>query len=81
MRVNSSAIEDIAYEAGLRRLYVRFKSGERYAYVGVPADVHRAFLASPSKGRYFQEHIRDAYGFKPLDAGGPHGGRAWRPPR
>jgi len=80
MHVESSAIEDIAYEARMRRLTVRFKSGERYAYVGVPADVHQAFLAAPSKGRFFQERIRRTYGFKPLDAGGPVGGRAWRRP-
>lgn len=64
VRVASEAVADIEYDAPTRTLFVRFTSGEWYAYLGVPASEHAAFLAAESKGRFFQARIRDRYAFK-----------------
>jgi lysyl-tRNA synthetase class 2 len=68
MHVDSTAITDIDYDAARDKLTVRFTSGERYIYVGVPDEVHRSFVEADSKGRFFQMEIRDRYPFNRLDA-------------
>ena len=68
MDVESSAISQIDYDAGRAKLLVRFMSGERYVYVGVPGEVHRSFVQADSKGRFFQTQIRGRYPFNRLDA-------------
>jgi KTSC domain-containing protein len=68
MDVESAAISEIDYDAARSKLLVRFQSGERYVYVGVPDEVHRSFIEAPSKGRFFQSKIRDRYPFNRLDA-------------
>ena len=68
MEVDSSAIKDIDYDAERAKLLVRFASGERYVYVGVPGEVHRSFLQADSKGRFFQAEIRDRYPYNRLDS-------------
>ncbi|HXA38983.1 MAG TPA: KTSC domain-containing protein [Phenylobacterium sp.] len=67
MDVESAAISEIDYDAQRTKLVVRFVSGERYVYVGVPGEVHRSFVAADSKGRFFQSRIRDRYPFNRLD--------------
>jgi hypothetical protein len=67
MDVDSSAISQIDYDAGRAKLLVRFISGERYVYVGVPGEVHRSFVEADSKGRFFQAEIRDRYPYNKLD--------------
>ncbi|ACG76461.1 conserved hypothetical protein [Phenylobacterium zucineum HLK1] len=67
MDVESTAIQEIDYDADRSKLLVRFQSGERYVYVGVPGEVHRSFLDAPSKGRFFQAEIRDRYPYNRLD--------------
>ena len=57
----SSAIRGVEYDAGVRELYITFTSGTTYTYWDVPPRVYRDLLAAPSKGRYFNEHIRDTY--------------------
>jgi lysyl-tRNA synthetase class 2 len=47
---------------------VRFVSGEQYVYVGVPGEVHRSFVDADSKGRFFQNEIRDRYPYNRLEA-------------
>jgi hypothetical protein len=68
MDVDSTAISEIDYDAERAKLLVRFASGERYVYVGVPAEVSRAFVEADSKGRFFQLKIRDRYPFNKLDS-------------
>lgn len=65
MHVDSSAIQTIDYDND--KLFVRFASGERYVYVGVPPEVCRSFLDADSKGRFFQAEIRDCYPYNRLD--------------
>jgi hypothetical protein len=68
MDVDSTAIQDIDYDAERAKLLVRFVSGERYVYVGVPGEVHRSFVEADSKGRFFQAEIRDRYPYNKLDS-------------
>jgi lysyl-tRNA synthetase class 2 len=68
MNVDSTAISEIDYDAERAKLLVRFMSGERYVYVGVPGEVHRSFVEADSKGRFFQLQIRDRYPFNKLDS-------------
>lgn len=68
MDVDSTAIKEIDYDAERAKLLVRFASGERYVYVGVPGEVHRSFVEADSKGRFFQAEIRDRYPYNKLDS-------------
>ena len=67
MDVDSTAIQAIDYDEARRKLFVRFQSGERYVYVGVPGEVCRSFLDADSKGRFFQAEIRDQYPYNRLE--------------
>ena len=67
MEVESSAISEIDYDEERAKLLVRFASGERYVYVGVPGEVHRSFVDAESKGRFFQAEIRDQYPYNRLE--------------
>jgi hypothetical protein len=66
MEVDSTAIREIDYDAEREKLMVRFASGERYVYVGVPGEVSRSFEEAESKGRFFHAEIRDRYPFNRL---------------
>ncbi|MDB5663090.1 MAG: hypothetical protein JWN59_1428 [Sphingomonas bacterium] len=65
--VDSSAILTIDHDAATARLVIRFVSGRRYAYAGVPAEVYAAMLAAPSMGVFFNAHIRGVYPFTAVD--------------
>ena len=67
MDVHSTAISTIDYDPQRAKLLVRFSSGERYVYVGVPGEVHRSFVEADSKGRFFQAEIRDRYPYNRLE--------------
>ena len=58
--VNSSAISRIEWEDG--KLSIWFHDTGRYDYYGVPEALYNRFLASRSKGTFFNQHIRDRYG-------------------
>lgn len=68
MDIDSTAIQAIDYDADHEKLFVRFISGERYLYVGVPGEVHRCFLDASSKGGFFQDEIRDQYPYNRLES-------------
>ncbi|WP_299205800.1 KTSC domain-containing protein [uncultured Tateyamaria sp.] len=57
--VNSSAISAIDWNGGT--LSIWFRQSGRYDYFGVPESVYEAFLAAPSKGGFYNDHIRDRY--------------------
>lgn len=60
----STVIADMAYDPETQTLSVWFRpSGRRYDYFEVPSAVYDALRHSPSKGRYFNAHIRDGYAF------------------
>jgi KTSC domain len=59
--VISSSIASIGFEVGTETLEVEFVTGSVYRYRGVEEDVYEKFLVAPSKGSFFNEHIKDAY--------------------
>jgi hypothetical protein len=67
MHVQSAAVSDIDYDEKDDRLTVRFASGSRYAYFGVPPAEYRAFIDADSKGRFFHHRILDRYPFARLN--------------
>ena len=60
--VNSSAMNRIEFDATGHRLDIWFTKTGRYSYYGVPLAVFQALMNAPSKGRYFNDNIRDRYG-------------------
>ena len=67
MEVDSTAIHEIDYDADREKLFVRFVTGERYVYVGVPGELCRSFVEADSQGGFFQAEIRDRYPFNRLE--------------
>jgi hypothetical protein len=63
----SSVIQFFHYSAETRELLIGFQSGRRYVYEHVPPDIAAGLKAAPSKGEYFNEHIRDHYPFRRVE--------------
>lgn len=63
--VTSSLIRAVAYDEDARELRVRFSNGSLYRYLGVPPEVAAELVdpAGGSTGRYFNDHVRDAFDF------------------
>ena len=59
--VVSESIAAIGYDDDAETLEVEFVTGAVYRYRGVSQDVFEDFRQAPSKGAYFNRHIRDAY--------------------
>src|SRR5262249_10139361 len=59
--VSSSTISAIDYDDECLILEVEFAPGILYRYHGVPAEVYYALCAARSKGKFFNEHIKDCY--------------------
>jgi len=59
--VESDAIHAIGYDDDLHILEIIFNSGQIYQYRGVPRHVFQELLVAESKGRYFQENVRDEF--------------------
>ena len=53
-QVRSEALAQVEYDPATSTLFLRFADGDWYAYLDVPADLHAAMLAAPSKCRFFQ---------------------------
>lgn len=68
--VESSLIRSVAYGIDAT-LTVRLRSGAVYRYFTVPRSILEAFLAAPSKGTYFNRHIRDAFPYQRVVAAPP----------
>lgn len=62
VNVSSSAIRSISYNSATGTLTICFTSGGAgYDYYNVPQYVYDRFLQASSKGRYFQQYIREQY--------------------
>jgi hypothetical protein len=60
----STVIRSFDYDPNKRELSVVFQSGRGYTYEDVPPEIARALAAAPSKGEYFNDHIREHFTFK-----------------
>lgn len=61
--VDSTSLRSIGYDKREGTLEVEFHSGAVYAYKNVPPSIWTELLATPSKGKFFQELIRDRFAF------------------
>jgi hypothetical protein len=59
--VTSSSIAAVGYDSARHLLEVEFVNGSIYEYQGVAAAEHQALMAADSKGRHFNQHIRDRH--------------------
>jgi hypothetical protein len=58
--VVSTSIASVGFDTDDGTLEVEFAGGSVYRYRNVEEDVYDRFLTAPSKGAFFNEHIRDA---------------------
>lgn len=75
----SQVIRRFSYDAQTRTLFIAFTSGDLYAYLDVPPQVHDAMRAAVSKGRFFAAHIRPVFAYRKMPSPGS-AAPAW-PPR
>ena len=59
----SSMLARFSYDVKEQVLAVEFKHGRRYEYYDVPEAVFKQMVEARSKGRFFQDNIRDDYEF------------------
>jgi hypothetical protein len=57
----SSAIKLVDYDSTTQSLEVELTTGRAYRYLDVPPSVFGALLAAKSKGRFYNDHIRDVF--------------------
>ncbi|WP_140536994.1 KTSC domain-containing protein [Mesorhizobium sp. B1-1-8] len=68
----STAIRNTYYDPSTKTLSVWFvPSGNRYDYEEVEPETYAAFKAASSKGRFFNEFVRDRYKFRLVEQGAP----------
>ncbi len=66
--VESDVIHAIGYDPEIQLLEIIFNDGRIYQYRGVPPEVFEGLKQADSKGRYFQENIRDEFQYWQFDA-------------
>jgi KTSC domain len=59
--MESSAIAAVEYDRASQQLDIELTNGRVYRYADVPREVYEAFMAAESKGRFYNDHIRDEY--------------------
>jgi hypothetical protein len=59
--VPSTTLATVAYDYAGGVLQLEFRSGAVYRYFGVPTEAHDGLLRASSKGRYFNEEIRERF--------------------
>lgn len=58
--VSSSNIAAVGHEGDT--LTIQFRNGTTWQYRGVPPLVYQSLMSSESRGKFFAQHIRPAYG-------------------
>jgi hypothetical protein len=66
----STVIRYINYDPRTQDLRVTFTNGRRYVYAQVPPMIYAAFSQAPSRGAFFNGHIRDSYAYRELSGSG-----------
>jgi hypothetical protein len=69
----STAIRNFFYDPAERQLWITFVTGRRYVYDDVPTEIFDAFKTAPSRGAFFNQQIRDHFGFREV----PRGRSGW----
>ena len=61
IRVSSSAMSAVGFDAQSRRMKITFVQGHTYDFCGVPQHVFDGLLRASSKGSYYNDFIKDRY--------------------
>lgn len=62
VRVRSSAIRKVGYDASTSRMYIDFEDSDPYyTYCRVPERTFREFVSAQSVGSYYHSYIKDQY--------------------
>jgi hypothetical protein len=64
---SSTTVAAIGYDDDTETLEIKFVAGTVYRYRGVSQDVFEDFRQAPSKGAFFNRHIKDAYPFEQME--------------
>lgn len=65
----STAIRDYEYDPESRQLSVWFQpEGRHYIYLDVPEDIYIGLSAARSRGRYFNQYLRDRFEYHLVEA-------------
>jgi len=64
--VDSAAIEAVNYDERRQYFDIELTTGRTYRYLDVPPAIYAAFMAAESKGRFYNDEIRDAYEYRRL---------------
>ncbi|MGH8671861.1 MAG: KTSC domain-containing protein [Burkholderiales bacterium] len=63
-KVNSSTLRSVGYDEKQQILEIEFTGSSIYQYSGVPGEVYRRFMSSPSLVSYYRDNIEEAYNVK-----------------
>lgn len=61
IKVQSSHIGSIDYNAQTFVLTIKFSNGATYEYSGVPQSIYTGLNLAPSKGEYFAKYIKNKF--------------------
>ena len=64
IELDSTALAWVRYLPADRVLQVGMRSGMVYDYFDVPVQIYCDLLAAESKGRYYNQHIRNVFRFQ-----------------
>jgi hypothetical protein len=59
--VRSSAIRAVGYDPSRMHMRIVFQQGHSYDFCRVPAHIYHGLMEAPSKGTYYNDHIKDKY--------------------
>ena len=62
--VESSVLAALAYDHLTQCLWLEFRNGAVYRYLGVSSVLYQRLLAAPSKGTYFNRHVRGQFAYQ-----------------
>ena len=60
---DSTTLASATYDHQQNQLQVDFRDGSRYAYSAVTSAVFQGLVSSPSKGKFFNRHIRGRFSY------------------
>lgn len=57
----STNVAGAGYDKDTREFAIRFHSGRTYTFLEVPEEVYEDFTEAASKGKFFNERIKDTF--------------------
>ena len=69
VHLHSTSLHTATYHDKSALLELEFRSGATYRYFGVPTQTWQELLRAESRGRYFNQHIRNHFAWAKADPG------------